>query len=366
MLDKSQPEIDTSAVTDYFQRTLDWRGNISIQPRQTGVNDIFDVTHEDSTYILQRPTSQRIEPFFLPLQTEYTILTMLEDSSIPTPSVITYCDDPSIIGEEFILKEYLPGDAVLAGTKLPDRFQTPVARSQICQELVKILADIHSLTPECDTLRQTTSLRDTPAKRLETFIDAYTDACSRTGRTFPGVDKAIEWLNQNIPEYNETTIVHGDLKPDNTILGPAASPTITGVIDWELCWIGDPFADLGFLLSFWFDPTDTPIQISDITDKYSDHEYLHQVKEIRENGFWSFTQQPGAYSRNELIQSYINITDRSPTSVEFYRILAILQVTAIWETWYANHQETESNTDTPFEVLVPVQNNRLEAILSHD
>ncbi|MFB6186456.1 MAG: hypothetical protein ABEI86_06265, partial [Halobacteriaceae archaeon] len=130
--------------------------------------------------------------------------------------------------------------------------------------------------------------------------------------------------------------------------------------------IGDPFADLGFLLSFWFDPADTSIPISDIVDKYSNHDHLHQVKEIRDNGFWSFTQQPGTYSRNELIQSYINITDRRPTSVEFYRILSILQVTAIWETWYANHQETAPNTDTPFEVLVPLQNNRLEAILSHD
>ena len=61
------------------------------------------------------------------------------------------------------------------------------------------------------------------------------------------MDKLVEWLPQNIPENDETTIAHGDFRCDNMIFHPT-EPRVIAVLDWELSTLGNPLADFTYHL----------------------------------------------------------------------------------------------------------------------
>ena len=68
-------------------------------------------------------------------------------------------------------------------------------------------------------------------------------------RELPLVDEVHDRLAARIPEQGPATIVHGDYRLDNMILSPAGE--VAAVVDWELCTLGDPLADVGLLLVYW-------------------------------------------------------------------------------------------------------------------
>ena len=60
-----------------------------------------------------------------------------------------------------------------------------------------------------------------------------------------------------MPEQQGTAIVHGDYRLGNCLVDPT-SGKITAVLDWELCTLGDPLADVGYLCIYWTDPGRQP------------------------------------------------------------------------------------------------------------
>jgi aminoglycoside phosphotransferase (APT) family kinase protein len=65
------------------------------------------------------------------------------------------------------------------------------------------------------------------------------------------IDALAADLAASVPASQRSTIVHGDYRLDNTILDPATPGHIAAVLDWEMCTLGDPLADLGILLVYW-------------------------------------------------------------------------------------------------------------------
>ena len=73
------------------------------------------------------------------------------------------------------------------------------------------------------------------------------------------VDEVHDALASRVPEQGPATIVHGDYRLDNTIV--SADGDVAAVLDWEICTLGDPLADVGLLQVYWTGPDDEPERV---------------------------------------------------------------------------------------------------------
>jgi aminoglycoside phosphotransferase (APT) family kinase protein len=199
---------------------------------------------------------------------EYRVLSLLAAATTPVrvPPVVALCEDESVIGAPFYLMETAAGDVVRADPPswltegdpavLGDRHRA------LGLDLADALAEIHSVDwrPFVDAgigrpggylerqLRRWVGQRE--------GIQAAVAAAGGRARDLPDYDVLRDWLRAGLPEEQEPAVVHGDYKLDNVVVvGPdAGGPRITAVLDWEMATVGDPRADLGYLLSFWPEP----------------------------------------------------------------------------------------------------------------
>lgn len=135
----------------------------------------------------------------------------------------------------------------------------------------------------------------------------------------------MEWLQNNAPENTPSTLVHGDYKLDNVMYG--TTPTIAAVFDWEMSTLGDPFTDLGWMLSYWWDENDPdPPEATDTLTT-------------------SFMTQDGYNTRRELIERYETETGLLFENDRFYRALAVYKLAALGEMFFRRY--LEGNSDDP-------------------
>ena len=73
-------------------------------------------------------------------------------------------------------------------------------------------------------------------------------------RELPGLSEVTAWLKQRKPSETRSTVVHGDYKLDNVMFAPDAPAQLIAIFDWEMATIGDPLADLGWLMHTWGKP----------------------------------------------------------------------------------------------------------------
>src|SRR5207248_1395076 len=129
-------------------------------------------------------------------------------------------------------------------------------------------------------------------------------------RPLPDLDAVTAWLVQHLPASGPATIVHGDYRLDNAMYADDR-PEVIAIFDWEMATIGDPLADLGYLLSHWHEPTDP------------EPEFASEA--------WKVMKQPGFLSREEITEYYAGRTGRSVRDMAFYEALAIWKLAILLE-----------------------------------
>jgi aminoglycoside phosphotransferase (APT) family kinase protein len=142
----------------------------------------------------------------------------------------------------------------------------------------------------------------------------------------PDLERVGEWLYSNLPQSPPATIVHGDYKLDNVMLAARPPARLIAIVDWEMSTIGDPLADLGWMISFWREPED------DDDDVFAN---LHSV-----------TTKEGFARRADLVDSYAAKTNRDVSALDWYQVLAVWKLAILLEGSYARH--LSGVTDDPF------------------
>ena len=283
----------------------------------------FPSGHSNLTYSLRiglREMVLRRPPFGSKVKTahdmgrEYRVLAKLHDHYAPAPRVLLFCDDLSVLGAPFYLMEPIHGVIlrrdVPAGLDFP-----PEVVQRVSESFLDNLALLHSLDYNAVGLADLGKPQGYLERQVRGWIERYYG--SKT-HDIPEVETISTWIQENMPASGAAALIHNDYKYDNVVLDPSDLTRIIGVLDWEMCTIGDPLTDLGSALAYWVDASDPP-----------------EILETR----WGPTTCSGSLTRRELVQRYSQKTGRDVSEMAFYLVFARFKIAVIvQQIYYRYHQ----------------------------
>lgn len=209
-------------------------------------------------WVLRRPPLQGVLPSAHDMAREHRIISSLWGSPVPVPRTIGYEPDRSVTGAPFYVMDLVEGrvirDAQAASTQL-----ARAERGTVADSLVDVLVALHTIEPDEVGLGDLGRKENYLARQLRRWHGQLTKSQESGGREVRVLDEAHERLTGNIPPQEAVAIVHGDYRLDNVIVGSEAQ--VVAVLDWELCTLGDPLADVGLLAVYWSDPDDDTIPL---------------------------------------------------------------------------------------------------------
>ena len=280
--------------------------------------DLISGGHSNLTYgvrdaaggrwVLRRPPLGHVLPTAHDMAREYRVLAALRDSPVPVPRVLGLCEDPAVNGAPFYVMALVEGE-VLRTREVAATALSPAARRSIGLQLAETLAAIHQVVPADVGLADLGRPDGYVPRQLRRWRTQL--ATSRT-RPLTELDDIHRQLTERLPEQQMRGIVHGDFRLDNCIVG--AEGQLRAVLDWELCTLGDPMADVGMLMVYWAAPDDPVIPLSDPP-----------------------TLAPGFPSRDEMLDRYAAARGVELPDVGFYVAFGYWRLACITEGVYARY-----------------------------
>ncbi len=233
--------IDEGRLKEYLKGVLpDTNGEMRLSQFAYGQsNPTYVVAFDEAEYVLRKQPPGELLPSAHAVDREYRVQRALHGAGFPVAEQHHFCEDRAIVGTPFYVMERMAG-RVFKDTSLPGC--TPEHRQEMYRSVAETLARLHTV--------------DHAAIGLEDFGrpgDWYQRQFRRWSRNFaetgtqaiPAMDKLGEWLQENMPEDNETRIAHGDYRMGNVMFHPT-EPRIVAVFDWEISTLGHPLGDLAY------------------------------------------------------------------------------------------------------------------------
>jgi aminoglycoside phosphotransferase (APT) family kinase protein len=239
---------------------------------------------------------------------EHRVVSALERTPVPVAPVVGLCTDESVNGAPFYVMEFVDGP-VLRGLAEAEAFPQESERAAIADRVVDTLVAIHGVDPDAAGLGELGRKEDYVARQLHRWQGQWEK--SKT-RELPVVDRVHERLAARIPAQGSATIVHGDYRLDKMIL--TAEGEVAAVVDWELCTLGDPLADVGLLLVYWPRPGEEEAS-------------LGQPANLA----------PGFPDRDALRDRYAERSGRDLSQIDFFVALGYWKLAIILEGVYARY-----------------------------
>jgi aminoglycoside phosphotransferase (APT) family kinase protein len=278
----------------------------------------FPSGHSNLTYSLHlgaREFVLRRPPFGSKVKTahdmgrEFRVLSKLHPAYSPAPEVLLYCDDDSILGAPFYVMEPIRGIILRRNLPAGLEFSAETAR-RLSESFLDNLALLHGLDYAAIGLADLGK----PQGYLERQVRGWTERYygSKT-HDYPEVEKISAWMAEHVPSTSGTALIHNDYKYDNVVLDPNDLTKVVGVLDWEMCTIGDPLSDLGSALAYWVDAQDP-----------------EELQKIR----WGPTTVPGSVTRTQLLHRYAQATGRDVSNMDFYLTFARFKIAVIIQQIY--------------------------------
>ena len=207
-------------------------------------NPTFMLKAAEKRYVLRRKPPGKLLQSAHAVDREYRVITALHGIGFPVAKTYCLCMDDAIIGTAFYVMDYVAG-RVLWEPSLPQMGKEQ--RGAYFDELNRVIALLHSVDYAAIGLAD----YGKPGNYIERQINRWTKQyrASETER-IEAMENLIEWLPKNIPQGDETTIVHGDYRMDNVMFHPT-EPKVLAVLDWELSTLGHPLADFAYHCMTW-------------------------------------------------------------------------------------------------------------------
>ena len=237
---------DVGALERYMRANVEgFSGALAVEQFKGGQsNPTYRLTAGGKAYVMRRKPPGKLLPSAHAVDREYRVITALAGSDVPVPPTYALCTDESVTGSMFFLMDCVEG-RVLWDPQLPGMPREE--RAAIFDEMNRVIAALHRVDYAAIGLADYGKPGNYFARQVDRWSRQY--KASETEK-IEAMDRLMEWLPQNIPASDETSIVHGDYRLDNMIFH-ATEPRILAVLDWELSTLGHPMADFSYHLMAW-------------------------------------------------------------------------------------------------------------------
>jgi aminoglycoside phosphotransferase (APT) family kinase protein len=244
---------------------------------------------------------------------EHTVISALYPQGVPVARPLGLCVDETVNGRPFYVMEYVDG-AILRDRLQAEATFDVATRAKIGENLATTLVDLHAVDVDAAGLgglaRHDGYIERQLRRWREQFQQMIVD-----GEDYGGLVQAVgDQLMRSIPLQQRVSVVHGDYRLDNTVLD--ADGKVRAILDWEICSLGDPIADLGMLLVYWTDPGDAAIRpISDMAP----------------------TTAEGFYTRSEVLAAYARHSPLDVSHVAYYQAFGYWKLACIMQGVFARY-----------------------------
>lgn len=271
---------------------------------------------EGARWVLRRPPLGKILPSAHDVTREHKVISGLVRTPVPVPQPIGLREPDDAIDVPLLLMEYVAGQVIDSGEALAE--VSLGRRRDIGLSAARTLAQVHAVDLDSVGLADLGSHKPYADRQLRRWRRQFED--SKT-RELPLVDELADRLKAAAPAQREVTLVHGDYHLLNLIIDPTGSE-VRAVLDWELCTLGDPLADLGGLLAYWpqADDPGTPAPNP-------------------------IPAEPGFPGRAELVLAYAEASGRDVSTVGFWETLGCWKVAIIAEGVLRRRLDEPDNGD---------------------
>jgi aminoglycoside phosphotransferase (APT) family kinase protein len=230
------------------------------------------------------------------------------------PTIVAVGEDETVLGVPFYVMAYLEGH--VPTEELPPGLEGEHARRRLGDDLVDALVEIHAADPTSPGLAAFARPGSYNERQVRRFAQLW--GINKT-RDVPAVDGVGEWLASNLPEPLSPTVVHGDYRLGNTMVAPDDPGRIVAVLDWEMGAIGDPRADVGYLLATYSEPGGPPNPL----------------------GTSPITALPGFPTKAELVERYVARSGREVEPLHWFEALALWKAAVFCEAIYGRYVRGE-------------------------
>ena len=207
-------------------------------------NPTFQLQAGGKKYVMRKKPPGDLLPSAHAVDREYRVMAALQDTDVPVPKMLLLCMDRKVIGTEFYVMEMVEGH-VYQDPSLPD---LPAAqRRRFYDGFVRSLAALHSVRADAVGLSDFGRPKGFLARQIARWSKQYQ---TTQIEAIVAMDKLMDWLPEHLLDDNEAAIVHGDYRPGNVIAADGTQE-INALLDWELCTLGHPLADLGYVCALY-------------------------------------------------------------------------------------------------------------------
>jgi aminoglycoside phosphotransferase (APT) family kinase protein len=338
-------DLDLPRIEAFLKDTIPgFDGPVTLQQFPSGASNLtYLLTYGQNQLVLRRPPPGTKAVSAHDMGREYRVLSALCRHWPYAPRPLAYTEDTSIIGCPFYLMERLEG--IILRKDIPAGIFTDSGQvRRLYDNFVQVLCELHAL----DYNKIGLSDLGKPAGYVQRQVLGWSDRY-RAARTpdVPDCKAIMAWLADKMPlETDRPGIIHNDFKLDNIVLDPRDPLKIIGVLDWEMCTLGDPLMDLGSTLGYWVEKADPPER--------------HIMRTMP-------TDVDGALTRREFVTLYGRLSGIRMDRFDFYYCFGLFRLAVIIQQIYYRyyHGQTTDARCKRYAAAVPVLERAAQEVIDH-
>jgi aminoglycoside phosphotransferase (APT) family kinase protein len=262
-------------------------------------------------WALRRPPLHHVLPTAHDMSREYRLMHSLGPAGIPVPVTIGLCTDESVNERPFYVMEFVEGHILRSAPEAEAAFDETTRRA-VGDNMADTLAALHAVDPDAVGLGDLARHEGYIERQLKRWRGQYDQMQVEGVDHGELVERVSDDLARRIPKQQRTSVVHGDYRMDNVVL--ADDGTVRAILDWEICTLGDPLADLGLLMVYWADATDSTAVLG-----------------------LSPTTAPGFSTRAEVMEHYGSVSDLDISGIGYYTAFGYWKLGCILQGVYARY-----------------------------
>jgi len=271
-------------------------------------NLTFLVTDDNGIrYVLRRPPLGHVLATAHDMAREHRIISAVGQTNVPVPATLGLCTDESVNGAPFYVMNFVDG-VVLDNAEKAELLDKSLRRSASFN-LIDVLCELHDVDIDAVGLGNLAKREGYIERQIKRWSTQWEN--SKT-RELPEIDEVVRLLSTKVPRQQDVSIAHGDFRFGN-VLTDVTTGRIAAVLDWELCTLGDPLADLGYIGVYWSDGPASALRANDPTPA---------------GGFTTY---------RELVERYATKTGRDVSGVDYYVAFSCWRLAVISEGVYARY-----------------------------